>query len=480
MAFRSLISRNFSLGGSKFLQPANARFFSAVVSRPDVAPVLLEKIEGLGKAKALQMKRLKAEHWTKTLGQVSVEQCIGGGRSIKSMVTETSELDPERGITFRGLSIPQLQEKLPKAPGGNEPLPEGLLWLLLTGEIPTYPEVQILQGELRKRQDVPKHVFDALNAMPKGTHPMTQLVMGLTALQTESVFADAYAKGMNKKDYWLYALEDALGVIAKIPVVAAYIFRRSFGDGEMVTPSTDPNVDWSANYANMLGYNTPQFHELMRLYLFLHADHEGGNVSAHATHLVGSALSDPYLSVAAGMAGLAGPLHGLANQECLKWIMDVVKDLNGKPPTEEFVQKLAEQTLSSGRVIPGFGHAVLRVTDPRYTAQREFALKHLPDDELFKLVDVCFKTIPPILQKTGKVKNPWPNVDAHSGCLLQHYGFKEAEYFTVLFGVSRAIGVMSQLVWSRILGLPIERPKSVPLDWIEEFCEMSQNARMRT
>lgn len=215
----------------------------------------------------------------------------------------------------------------------------------------------------------------------------------------------------------------------------------------------------------MLGVNNDEsFKEVTRLYLMLHADHEGGNVSAHTTHLVGSAFSDPYYSWAAGLCGLAGPLHGLANQECLAWLLEVQKDLKGQKPTKELLTDYAEKTLAAGKVIPGFGHAVLRNTDPRYMLELEFALKNCPEDPLFQLVDACFQAIPPLLNKKGKVKNPNPNVDAHSGQLMFHYGLKEQNYYTAVFAVSRTLGVMAQYVWSRAIGLPIERPKSVPLD----------------
>merc|ERR1711913_55376 len=184
------------------------------------------------------------------------------------------------------------------------------------------------------------------------------------------------------------------------------------------------------------------------------SDHEGGNVAAHTTHLVGSALSDPYLSFAAGMCGLAGPLHGLANQEVLVFLTAVVKEI-GLGATDEQVKEFCENLFKSGRVVPGFGHAVLRKTDPRYTCQREFALKHLPDDKLFKVVSQLYQLVPPILLETGKVKNPWPNVDAHSGVLLQYFGMKEMSYYTVLFGVSRALGVTASLVWDLALAGPL-------------------------
>ena len=216
----------------------------------------------------------------------------------------------------------------------------------------------------------------------------------------------------------------------------------------------------------MMGYSDRGVRELMRLYMTIHSDHEGGNVSAHATHLVGSALSDPYLSFAAGLNGLAGPLHGLANQEVLKWLNQVESEL-GSDVSREDLSRYVSATLKSGRVVPGYGHAVLRKTDPRFTSQREFALKHLPDYPKFKLVSKLFDVVPAVLADTGKVANPWPNVDAHSGVLLQFYGITEQNFYTVLFGVSRAMGVLSQLVLSRAMGLPIERPKSVTTGWLE-------------
>jgi len=193
--------------------------------------------------------------------------------------------------------------------------------------------------------------------------------------------------------------------------------------------------------------------------LVIHSDHEGGNVSAHTSHLVGSALTDPYLSFSAAMGGLAGPLHGLANQEVLVFLSKLSKELGDKYKVDE-LKKWVWNHLKSGQVVPGYGHAVLRKTDPRYQCQREFALKHLPKDPMFKLVSDLYEVTPDILLEQGKAKNPWPNVDAHSGVLLQHYGMTEMSYYTVLFGVSRAMGCLSQLIWSRAMGLPLERPKS--------------------
>jgi len=256
-----------------------------------------------------------------------------------------------------------------------------------------------------------------------------------------------------------------LNLIAALPLVAARIYRHTYKNNQYLNPN--PNLDYSANFAHLLGFNNKEFTELVRLYLVIHSDHEGGNVSAHTTHLVGSALSDPYLAFAAGMNGLAGPLHGLANQEVLKWLDDVQKEI-GTNVSNEKLAEFCKKTLASGQVIPGYGHAVLRKTDPRYSCQREFALKHLPNDPLFKLVSQLYEIVPKVLLDAGKAKNPWPNVDAHSGCLLRHYNLNEENFYTVMFGVSRAFGVLSQLVWSRALGLPLERPKSVTTEWLKK------------
>ncbi len=250
--------------------------------------------------------------------------------------------------------------------------------------------------------------------------------------------------------------------------MAARIYRNTFHDGKI--SASDPSLDWAANFAQMMGFKTPQFAELMRLYLSIHTDHELGNVSAHATHLVGSALADPYLSYTAGMTGLAGPLHGLANQEVVEWLFEFREKYfkDNADPTTSQMEEACWATLNAGHVIPGYGHAVLRRTDPRYTCQREFALKHLPNDPLFKLVSKLYDVVPRVLTAHGKTQNPWPNVDAHSGVLLQHYGLKEMNFYTVLFGVSRAIGVLSNLTLARIMGLPIERPKSMTMDAIRK------------
>lgn len=428
-----------------------------------------ERFKGKADELSAEIKDILKEHGDKKIGEVMLSQIYQGMRGVTGLVSETSLLDAREGIRFRGFSIPELQKKLPKATNGNEPLPEGLFYLMLIGELPTENDVNDITNAWQRRSHVPNHVFDAIEALPKSSHPMTQFVVAIMALQTESIFVRKYNEGLSKKDYWDAVYDDSMNLIARLPRVAAYIYRRKYKDEKHIQP--DGLLDWSGNFAHMLGFEDDSFKELMRLYMTIHADHEGGNVSAHTTHLVGSALSDPYLSLAAGMNGLAGPLHGLANQEVIKWIYEMRDELGVELPAKAQIEKYVKKTLKEGKVVPGYGHAVLRKTDPRFSAQMEFGKKHMPNDPLVNTVWRVYEVVPGILKSLGKVKNPWPNVDAHSGALLVHYGLVEYEFYTVLFGVSRSLGVLANLCWDRALGLPIERPKSVTTALVKEWVE---------
>src|SRR5687767_310369 len=429
--------------------------------------ILKDRFKIKAEASAAELKDLLKQHGNKKIGEVQLSQIYQGMRGITGLVSETSLLDAKEGIRFRGYSIPELQKQLPKVPGGTEPLPEGLFYLMLIGELPAEEDVAYITASWQRRSHVPNHVFAAIDALPVTAHPMTMFVTGIMALQTESNFARRYAEGMNKKDYWEAVFDDSMDLIARLPRVAAYIYRRKYHNNQHIQPNG--LLDWAGNLAHMLGYEDESFKELMRLYMTIHADHEGGNVSAHTTHLVGSALSDPYLSLAAGMNGLAGPLHGLANQEVVKWIMEMQKELKTDVPTKKQIETYVRKTLGEGKVVPGYGHAVLRKTDPRFTAQMTFAQRHFPEDPLVQIVWNVYEVVPPVLESLGKVKNPWPNVDAHSGALLVHYGMVAYEFYTVLFGVSRSLGVLASLIWDRALGFPLERPKSVTTELVKQW-----------
>ncbi len=416
-----------------------------------------------------RVKTLVKEHGETVIDQVTIGQVYGGMRDIKSMVTDISFVDPATGIKFRGMSIPEVLEKLPKPSGAAIPYVGGLFYLLLIGEIPTKAQAEEVEAEWAKRSTVPAHVFSMLRAMPKDTHPMVLFSQAVLALQSGSKFAKAYHDGVKKDMYWELTLEDALDLTGKLPAIAAFIYRLKYGDGK--EPNYDPKLDYGANFSRMLGVKDEKgYAELSRLYFILHSDHESGNVSAHTTHLAGSALSDAYYAFSAGLNGLAGPLHGLANQECLGWLIDVRDKFGGVPPRED-LYKFAWDTLNGGKVIPGYGHAVLRVTDPRFTAQLEFAKARFPEDTLIRLAELVYDVVPAVLKEQGKAKNPAPNVDAISGTLQYYYGVREFDFYTVLFGVGRALGVMPNLVWARALGQPIERPKSLTTAMLEELAK---------
>jgi len=433
--------------------------------------ILKEKFRAKAAEVAKEVKALVKEHGAKKADEVSLKQVFGGMRGVKSMVWETSNLDPIEGIRFRGYSIPELRKALPSRKGDNQPLPEGLFWLMLVGEVPNQEEVDWLSDEWEKRADIPAHTYAVLDALPDHTHPMSQFSAAIVSMESESVFSRRYAEGISKYDYWDATYEDAMNLIAKLPRVAAYIYRKTFHGNDHIKP--DLTLDWAGNFAHMLGIEGDEFKSLMRLYLTIHADHEGGNASAHTVHLVGSTLSSSYMSFAGGMNSLAGPLHGLANQEVIKFIFEMIEEIGSDDPTKEQIAAYVQKTLDGGKVIPGYGHAVLRQPDPRFTAQRVFAEEYLSDSKIVNIVWKLFDVVPPILEGLGKVKNPWPNVDAHSGAILVHYGLKEYSYYTVLFGVSRALGVLAALCWSRALGFPLERPKSVTLDWVRDFVKNS-------
>src|ERR1051325_5142717 len=426
-------------------------------------PAWRERIHALGK-----------EHAEVVVDHVTVGQIVGGMRDIKSLLTDVSFVDPAHGIIFRGLPIPELLKKLPKARGGKMPLVGGLYYLLMIGEVPTREQAMEVEDEWGRRANVPDYVFKMIKSMPKETHPMTLFSQAVLALQNNSVFAAKYHT-MKKDQYWEAALEDSMDLTAKLPIIAAFIYRLKYF-GETSKPKYNPKQDYGLNFARMMKVSDKKgYAELARLYFILHSDHESGNVSAHTMHLVGSALSDPYLSFSAALNGLAGPLHGLANQECLAWLIDV-KNKFGGVPTREELYKFAWDTLNSGHVIPGYGHAVLRVPDPRYMAQLEFAKKRFPDDELVRLAELVFDVVPQVLREQGKAKNPAPNVDAISGTLQHYYGVREFDFYTVLFGIGRALGVTANYVWARALGMPIERPKSLTTKMLEDAVAVAKAA----
>lgn len=427
-----------------------------------------------------QVKKGLAE---KKIGDLTVGGTIGGMRGYKSLLWEASVVDPNEGIRFHGHTIQDCQGFLPTAKdevndAHSEMLPESMFWYLLTGEKPSQEQINEFSAELASKAKLPSYLEKILDSLPTSLHPMTQLSIGISALNNDSTFAKAYEKGIPKSEYWEYVFEDSINLIAKLPSLVGRIYSNSYHQGAALG-ELNSDKDWSYNLSSLLGMTADSkninhlsreegkdFVNLVRLYCALHGDHEGGNVSAHATHLVGSALSDPYLSYSAGVQGLAGPLHGLAAQEVVKFILEMHKNINGEISNSSKIEHYLWSLLNSRRVIPGYGHGVLRKPDPRFEAMLQFGLnrpEQFERDEYFHLVSNLSQIAPDVLTKHGKTKNPFPNVDSASGILFYHYGVRELHFFTVIFGASRSLGPLAQLIWDRILGLPIERPKSVDL-----------------
>jgi citrate synthase len=388
------------------------------------------------------------------ISDVTVSQAYGGMRGIKGLTCETSAVSADKGLIIRGYPLLEI----------THISPEEVFYLLLTGDLPDADGLLDIQTQLREHQEVPDYVWNILEAMPENSHPMTMLTTAIQSMQVDSLFANKYDEGMDKADFWKWTLEDGIRLVAKLTGIGAGIYRMRFNKGERIAP--DNSLDWAGNFAQMLGIEGDDFKKLMRLYLMLHSDHEGGNVSAFSSLTVASALSSPFLSVSAGLNGLAGPLHGLANQECLKFVLEVRDHFDGVPSVEE-LREFCWDRLNGGRVIPGYGHAVLRCSDPRFTAFIDFGKAYIQNDDIFSIVGSLFEVVPSVLKEQGKAKNPWPNVDAASGSLLYYYGLTEFNYYTVLFSLSRAMGMVSQMVINRALGIPIMRPKSITTKWIK-------------
>ncbi|MBI5538462.1 MAG: citrate (Si)-synthase [Bacteroidia bacterium] len=427
--------------------------------------LLKEKLRTIFPQQKAEIAQMLKENGDKIVDKVTLAQAYGGLRGVKGLVCDTSEVPPDKGLIIRGYELKTITDKLP----------EEILFLLLTGQIPNAEELKDLQNELKAKSEVPAYVWSVIDAMPADSHPMVMFNTAVLIMQKESVFAKRYDEGMKKDEYWDATYEDAMNIIAKLPAIAAYVYRKRFNKGPRI--EQDKNADWSGNYVHMLGLpnENDEFAKLMRLYLNLHSDHEGGNVSAYSSATISSALSDLYYSLSGGLNGLAGPLHGLANQECLGWILETMEKFNGAP-TEEQLYKFAQDTLESGKVVPGYGHAVLRITDPRFDAFLAFGKAHMANDPVFQTVERVFNTVPKVLSQVQKIKDPWPNVDAGSGALLYHFGLKEFSYYTVLFSVSRALGICAQAIVSRAMGYPITRPKSLPTAGYKKIVSATVNA----
>ncbi|MEZ5338323.1 MAG: citrate (Si)-synthase [bacterium] len=407
---------------------------------------ILEDCFGQSRA---EISELLAAHGDLVIDEVRLGQVLGGMRGMHCIVCDTSSVDPSLGLLIRGRPVIELQDASP----------EEVFWLLLTGCQPDSADLQELQGELEQRSGLPGYIRPLLAAMPADSHPMTMFNAALLAMQHESHFARSY-HSTKKSELWRPALEDALDLLARMPLLAALVYRQRYGLPDVDIPAS---TDWTSGLAlGLLGREDPQFRAMLKRYVVVQSDHENGNVCALAGHVTGSTLADLYYAISAGLNGLAGHIHGLAAQDFVRFLDQLSEEL-GIEAEDEQIRTCLEQRLAAGRVIPGFGHAVLRLADPRFEILYGYAAEQYLEHPSFRLASRVYRAGTKLLQDLGRAKNPYPNVDAITGVLLRLSGIPQLEFYTVLFGVSLSIGMLAQNVVSRGIGSPIVRPRSIPL-----------------
>lgn len=368
-----------------------------------------------------------------------------GLRGVPVGYCTTSEVDPKKGVFYVGEPIQSLAHRQP----------EEVFHLLLHKRWPSAAELNAYVAELRRHQVPDPRVIDSLQGLPRQGHPMKWLLHALNMMGMVTGTGD-YRK-------------DATIMTAQLPAVVAAIFRIRSGWGAPIAPRND--LDYMGNFVHMLGVpgldaaGNSKLAKLMRVFAVLHIDHGGGNLSTFIGKSVASGLGDLYESLVAGMAGLASPRHGLANQECLEFVIECVQAVGGKLD-EATVEQLIRDRLAKKQLIFGFGHAVLRVEDPRAAALCDLGEQLCPQDANYRMVQLLRKVAPKVLKENPKIANPYPNVDLGSGSLLMACGLKDPEYYTVLFGLSRCVGISAQIIYERLearggKGTPIIRPKYI-------------------
>ena len=353
--------------------------------------------------------------------EITEKQLNTGLRGFPVGTVRTSKVDPQQGVSYVGHSVRDLASLDPEA----------VIYLLLNKELPDAATLAAFKQDLAGRSHVDARVFELLKQFPAEGHPMEWFINGLGLL------------GMIHKtgDY----KEDALNAMAKIPAVIAAVFRLRAGWGDVI-PSR-PELGLVENFVNMLGVpggDNQALTSLLRTFYILHMDHGGGNLSTFTGKSVASGLADMYASLSAAMCGLYGPRHGRANQDCLAFVREV-----GTSDKAE-LERIIRDRLANKQLIFGFGHAVLRAEDPRATIQYGLGQEICGDDPLFKTALALREVAVKVLKENPKVSNPYPNVDAVSGTLLNATGLTDSDYYTVLFGLARCSGIAAQIVDERI------------------------------
>lgn len=376
---------------------------------------------------------------TDVLFEITKDNLETGMRGYPVGYCTTSTVDPVKGLFYAGHPVSEISDWQP----------EQVIYLLYYGKEGSDKEIKKFSEELKKRSSCSPDLIKAIRQLPRQGHPMK--------LFCASILLAGLFEGKN--DY----REDCLNLIAKIPEIAATVINHHGGWGES---KSDQNLGYMENFSHMLkvpGKNKIHLNDIFKLFNILHYDHGGGNLSAFVGKAVASGLEDMYGSIAGAMTALAGPRHGRANQDCLNFVKGLIEEI-GENPTPKEVEEAIRTKLNHHELIFGFGHAVLRVEDPRATLFYQIAEKQFPNNPLVKMALLLRREGTKILQENSKISDPYPNVDAISGILLSAAGFPYPDYFTILFGMARVVGISRQIVYERLearegKGTPIVRPK---------------------
>ena len=373
------------------------------------------------------------------LFEITTDCLETGLRGVPVGYCTTSHVDPVKGLTYVGRPIAELAHRDPME----------VIYLLYHGEMGSKAQVAEFQKDLAKRAPCKPETIRAIEALPREGHPMDVFAAAI-------LVAGMYEGTGNYR-------EDCLNVIAKIPQITAAVINSHAGWGD--TPPSQPELGYMENFIHMLrmpGQKKPELIEAMKIFDVVSFDHCGGNLSTFVGKAVASGLENMYGSLAAAMTGLAGPRHGRANQDCLEFVQEVLKEV-GEHAKPSDIEKLIRNKLANNQLVFGFGHAVLRVEDPRATVCYAYSQKHFSHHPLVKIALMLRTEGTKVLKENPKISSPYPNIDAITGSMLTAAGFPYPEYYTVLFGLSRVVGISIQIVYERMearggKGTPIIRP----------------------
>ena len=423
-----------------------------------------------------RIQEFKKHHAANTVANIHLSNLFNGLHNVPILFHPTSILDKDDGVLLRGYRLKQVQDLLHKPKGCFQPSIESVFWLLITGELPTHEQIESLTEDLRQRAKISLDAINFLQNLPIELPPMTQLSMGLLYLQKDSIFRKNM-KSVAKESHWELTYEDGLEILAKIPLILEQIYHKFTNIPTKL--HKDSHLDWCGRLAQSLSFSEGISEDFIRLFTMTHIDHEGGNVSTHTTMAVASTLADPYLSLSSGINGLAGPLHGMANRDVVLWLMELesrIKDFKNSEGVKEDIRSFVNEKMGQKKNIPGFGHSILRKVDARFSLFKGWSDENIKEDyPLVKLAGLCGEVIPEILTKKSKVKNPWPNVDLHSGVLLHYFGMKNPEFYPVFFAAARSFGCIANLVLERAIQMPIEYPLSFDVDSLEKLLKEKES-----